>query len=454
MFDEYIKMYDPKAPLTIMYDVIQSVQSKLMTLIVDNAEISPKYLNIGNDYLGNLDDIVHIVRDSRYPYIIVPVGIERHYLIMIFNRRMKTFNIYDPSYDHTNARGLISTISMIVSDRTGYVYDVIPYFMDFQHRTNDFFCSLWSMMVAVVSVNNHTQVSKVVHILNTYDRHTLTKVIGGFIIFAYNTVLDHGLDIISYNVTMAKRYLKDVSLLDISTNIDPERYLRSLNWDIVEIPVRHLKLLYIAAPHILLRDDILELQYPMTSSEFRVMAESLYLGKYDSYPLIWTTGYSMDSIFTTTYELLEAVRPISRMIAAGNVPTDKDLEKVKEVFSYSYDIYTNPKYKIWEFVFEFYVRYLLLDTYDIPGCRTIMDSREKKYNDLMNRYNISSTSVFFLCMFPPAHYVDLEKFLKTVSTNTNSKEHIIDSFLQSCLQRSERLDRTHRKRLEAILSAI
>lgn len=451
-------MYYEDAPLTMMYDVIQPIQSMVMSLLVQNMAFVcpiPLMLNRSDHPLDmeNVDSIIQVVENARSSHIIVPINFDEHYLILLFNKANVTYTIYDPSYDQTNAHGLLNTVTDLLTERSGYMYTLIPYFMDFQHRTDDFYCSLWSMMVMVVSIANRYAPSKVVATLNTYDRDTLTRVIGGFIISTYNTLLDYDLETLSYNAIMFMS-VRDVPLTTIYSQLDVYSYLQSQGWVIRDVPVRHLKILYARSIDTYLTPIIRRLQSPMSESTFMDITDMIYLSEHNDIPRSWDLAMLMDATFTSTYDLLETIKPISRMIAGGNIPTDKDLEEVRRIFSYTYDVDIDSEYKIWSFIFEFYVRYLLLDTYDIPGCRTIMDSREKKYNDLMNRYNISSTSVFFLCMFPPAHYVDLEKFLKTVSTNTNSKEHIIDSFLQSCLQRSERLDRTHRKRLEAILSAI
>jgi hypothetical protein len=215
--------------------------------------------------------------------------------------------------------------------------------------------------------------------------------------------------------------------------------------------------LYIHGIDTFITSVVEKLQEPMTISEFGKLATSIYTGKHKSIPSSWILGRIMDAAFTSTYDLAQVVRPISRMIAGGNIPTDKDLEKVKEVFSYSYDIDISNDYRIWSFVFEFYVRYLLLDTYDLPDCGLIMDGREERYKAILSRYNIDQANTIILteiCMYPPARYVDIEKFIYLVSTNPNRKEHIINSFIQSCLQRSPGLDRIHRERLESALSLI
>jgi len=470
MFDEYISMYHERSPLTIMYSTIQAIQSMMMSLIISgDGHVSPVALSIDMYNpdtpldMSNVSQVLEVVTNSLSRYIIIPTVMKEHYLIMLLDKNERSYTIYDPSYDQTNAYGLLNTVTDILTKESGYKYDVIPYFMDFQHRTNDFFCSLWSMMVMVVSVNNHIHPSKVVDTLNTYDRDTLTRVVGGFIIFAYNTLIDLDLETLSYNVRM---YLYDMKRkggrgaesIDVVYNIvDPEAYITMQGWVMRDIPVRQLKTLYIHGIDTFITSVVEKLQEPMTISEFGKLATSIYTGKHKSIPSSWILGRIMDAAFTSTYDLAQVVRPISRMIAGGNIPTDKDLEKVKEVFSYSYDIDISNDYRIWSFVFEFYVRYLLLDTYDLPDCGLIMDGREERYKAILSRYNIDQANTIILteiCMYPPARYVDIEKFIYLVSTNPNRKEHIINSFIQSCLQRSPGLDRIHRERLESALSLI
>lgn len=386
-----------------------------------------------------------------------------HYGGALFDTENKTFSIFDPSYSVLIRLGVANNLVDAIERETGYEYVIIPCPMDFQHETNDEFCSMWTMMVMYLTCSSSLSIIEVVQRLFELSVEQLRDEIGGFIVFSYDLAIREGLrpviDRINKFGILVIKYpgmSRDVALGiidDVKFSDDPLEYIDSL--DLFEERQYDAIDLYANSNVV---DSILLLEQPMSDPVYQAGVEMVYRERMRGTPSVIYLYNMYKKLYADVsfiyYDLIELSRVIkfefnrARVAALSSIIQDK--------FS---DFYRIPRegHKMMNFIFEFYLRYLFLDTWDVEGYGVdLSDFRLDKYEAQVGSMGLGNFDLSLLVTimgYVPIRYVNLELFISTVEVPVTD-DGIITAMLASSLIHSPSSDRIFRGRLVAVLELI
>lgn len=464
----FVHLYKKYAPYMTMYIEIQLVQSALMNIILSETQCSmmggriTTYVDMSKSIIDlNPESVISIIDDIHMTvskWVIIPIIYDHksgdgHYAISIFNMENRTFSIFDPSYDQLG--NLMTILIDRISELTDFKYNLIYKFMDFQHRTNDYFCSLWSFLVIYLMCKDNLEIDSIVERLGMLSDSELTMMIGGFIQFVYDKAVEsHMIDVsymvMQYGIDTAKAGRKEDE--DIRMSIDPISYLLDRGYIPKPLPVERIHTIYYILSPYMDKDLLLLLDKPMDMKQFIPIANKVYESSHKGLYLPIVIYKSLHALFIGIDVISDILSDISMTIYRGSIPSTEQMDRLREVGVKVLGLPEEKEYRIWTFILEFYLRYFFLDTYNTSR-KGLEYTREDRYSNMIDRYLIPPI-LLNVMMYPPATYIDIEKFAVYIRSRPNTKDNIIQSFLDAMLQKSATHQSTARKRLDVMLKYI
>lgn len=479
----FSSLYDSDKSTKAMYDSIQALQSQVFSMLILGGRCSSAIENISvTDVHGTLSvDLSSVMRalelsDGNFVvmgivYILKTGG---HYGGIIFDMSERTFTLYDPSFNELSKEGIISDLTTRVSSHTKYTYVPIPCFMDFQHETTDYYCSLWTMMIMYLVCTSNNHINDVVERFSRMVPSDLEREIGGFIQFVYNymdsmSLLDAAKNVRAFVARLISdnkvhQSVKQHLIVSVKYSTNPTEFINTLDLypdlkylDYVQ-NIYSLVLQYTSNREVL--SFIEALSMPMDQSTFIAGVELLYSlrsarGKYlpiRMYEALADTYPEMNRFMSTLKDISYIVR------FSFNRDSIARLSNVLEQsFTQFYGLPSGGEYKVYNFINEFYLRYFFLDTYNIRenDYMNVLQYRQKQYLSLLLKYHIQHKVIIQLidCMtYSPIRYIDLERFVISLPS-VITDESISTAMIGSSLIKSPQSLHIYRKRIDALLSS-
>lgn len=484
--ESFASYYDPSVSIKIIYEDIQTIQNRLLVIVLGesqcNVSSSVLFVEIEN---GRLDidpmsaDMMKIALDESYQLYII-VGIVYiidvqggHYGSIIFDKTKMTFSIYDPSYAQLQKDQIMTHLASEITNITGYRFEPIPCFMDFQHETIDYFCSIWSFMMMYQVCRSSIPIDKVIHSYSKMTPEQLKREIGGFLYFLYLKVQEYDLmpeinKIKSFMINLLRDKTIPISkarelFIQVQYSIDPFSIMDAYRYS-HEYKLDYIHRVYLSLGSRLLPANIdefiLALDKPMDIATFSSGVEMIYTQTIQGPDSIMYAPrllfMRLKDIFPEIDMFRKTIEDISYKISYSFdiKSVNESIQVLQKEFSQFYKIPGND-YRIWSFIFEFYVRYFLLDTYGLKG-NDLMLLREKKYHDMLTKYNIHGRDAYrilYVMLYTPIKYVDMWKFLTGLPYRIND-DVIIDAMIAASLVKTSNSSKIFRERLSVLLSVI
>lgn len=467
-----------------MYLEIQNLQTKLFKLLSRDGRCSTEVPNVfieqkrDTEVTIDTDQLVlalNVEQNKRFLFASLIYGIfgNGHYGGALFDRQQRTFTIYDPSYGALETRGIITYLVDAIENSTNYRYISIPCPMDFQHETRDYYCSLWTMMIILETCNSNIGITEIVERLFELSPADLEKEISGFIYYLHDKVVEYGLLDESRKIEAfiskliadkdIDKSIKQRFLFDIKFSDEPGRFVDALDlYDLTSVEVP--KILWINSlvqakidPAIL--KFIQSLDKPMDLKVYQAGVDNVYLSKTrDEKYLPMILEVTMSKSYPETERFIPLIRDISSTIKFdySRDKINRQMMVLQDRFCTFYDIPQDPNIRLWQFISEFYIRYLLLDTYDIRDNTDIMEYRIDLYSSKLGKLRIPTEDQRLLLpclLYSPIRYIDTDDFILSVDYPSTTPG-IIRAFLEASMIKSPTSDRIFTQRIVALLDTI
>lgn len=473
-FDKYI-LYDISTKN--IYSVLQNIQNKLFKLVLIDtpchSNVANLYIDINGGEMSISDSNLHYIKNTiskikeRYLVIgiIYKIDGNGHYGLMIMDKSNRTFRIFDPSFEQLNAQGIVSEMVESIENYTGYKYKPIQCFMSLQHETGDYYCSMWSFMLAYLSCKYSTDIGDVATFFSKKSTEYIDKQINGFIHYLYTLMMKKGLESESKLVSkFIDRVIHDNTLSDSSkqTLVNTVRYHEEPKLFIEELGLyqdleksEDVDLFYnyvsqVLKSHPMLLNYIRNISKPMDMKDYQKLVETIY-----SLNLSVNIYNILKQLYQETDKFIHEIKDISYTIKY-NFKLDLVKEKInilKAKFCKFYGISMDDTIRMYSFISEFYLRYLYLDTYDISDkdSKSPMEFRVNKYAQMLANANIPmDTKLLSTMIYTPITYIDMDKFVYTLPVKIN-RDTIISSMLKASLIQTPGALSLYKTRLESML---
>ena len=479
---ESFAQYDRTAGvgLRTMYLFIQSIQSKLFSHLIEDGRCAKKLPTITYSIVGIESgippeiDITPILKNIGTNSEILAVGIkyhasegQKHYGGLLFNIPEKIFTLYDPSY--TVVAEFITPLIREIEDKTGFGYYPVPCYKSFQHITNDKYCSLWTLMVMYLVCKSRLSVHNIVLNLNNLNKERLTKEINGFINFIYLKMkdielMDEAKQVVKLIMSEMHnpQYHYSIKMMDTVTNEEPLLSMMEMGLHRT-VDVNEINAIFfnIGLPT---TDPVQvsffeKLGYPMDLETFISGIGLFYTflpieGDAPAYiPGLLFEG--LCSVFVNLGshfydDLLQASGELSNDFKAYQNTMARLAKKITDYYFIPY----GNSYKVWNFLVEFFIRFLVPDIYHnySPPEETVdlIHVRAEYYTMQLEMMGEMSEENLMALLYNPVPYVDTRKLLNNLKEGMT----FIEADLDASLLRGEVQLNRYRDRLVVYLSGL
>ena len=487
------QFYDPKHDDTLyIYIYIQFVQTKLFRTLIEKGKCATNipFVKItidDKDVSADADDIANLrdVLDTSSKQIVVcaliysTIGEGGHYGLMVFNQVNRTMTLFDPSSAALAQKGIMGDIYDVLE--TGYRRKDLSCFSSLQHLTGDYYCAMWSMLVAYYLCTTDNTIGEIVSDISKLTLHQMNRTIKGFIKYAYieadrlgitkeaTQVVDFTSRIIMGTYVPLDMLVSDKQAVSILSTIkykpDPLKYIESINYLKIPREIKNTCLDNVILE--LARAQIVGLQGEIDNtndidtlkriSSFMCLLMKQEIPKVsmdEEFLLIETTkigsNYMPREINNALSGLMQGVIeffPLMRNASKHYTSSPQDFRKsmaelktaVKEAYRLKYD-------SAFIFVYRYLLRYLIIDTefFSIEAIDpekkisismdVIMLYRELEYTKSLSGINPSDRKpIVNAILYPVPMKINTRKYLQYISLNYKTRKSSIKSLIEDAL---------------------